>query len=79
METNTEDPFGDGVLDSIMFVCDAHPCAGTHLAENDDDQVRSSKLTVAGSHSSLHTNRYRAFGSARPLARALPKLHWRAT
>jgi hypothetical protein len=24
--------------------------------------VRSSKLTVAGSHSSLHTNRYRVFG-----------------
>ena len=30
--------------------------------------VRWSKLTVAGSHSSLHTNRYRVFGSARQLA-----------
>jgi hypothetical protein len=38
METNTEDPFGDGVLDSIMFVCDAHPCTGARLAENDDDE-----------------------------------------
>ena len=27
-------------------------------------QVRFSKLTVAGSHSSLHTNRYRVFGTA---------------
>ena len=27
-----------------------------------DDAVRSSKLTVDGSHSSLHTNRYRVFG-----------------
>ena len=26
-------------------------------------EVRSAKLTVAGSHSSLHTNRYRVFGS----------------
>ena len=26
------------------------------------DSVRSSKFTVAGSHSSLHTNRYRVFG-----------------
>ena len=38
METDTEDPYGDGVLDSIMFVCDAHPCTGAHLAENDDDE-----------------------------------------
>ena len=28
-------------------------------------QVRASKLTVAGSHSSLHTNRYRVFGRMR--------------
>ena len=32
-------------------------------------QVRPSKLTVAASHSSLHTNRYRAFGSASAPAR----------
>lgn len=38
METNTEYPYGDGVLDSTMRVCSAHPCpAGPPLAENDDD------------------------------------------
>lgn len=48
-----------------------HP-SGISLRDNPHDprggpgphphQVRLSKLTVAGSHSSVHTNRYRAFG-----------------
>jgi hypothetical protein len=38
LETNTEYPYGDGVLDSTLRVCDAHPCTGLPLAENDDDQ-----------------------------------------
>ena len=37
METNTAYPYGDGVLDSTMRICDAHPCEGPPLAENDDD------------------------------------------
>jgi hypothetical protein len=37
METNIALPYGDGVLDSTMRICDAHPCEGPPLAENDDD------------------------------------------
>jgi hypothetical protein len=29
---------------------------------SEEPEVRSSKLTVAGSHSSLHTKQYRVFG-----------------
>ena len=36
METNTRYPYGDGVLDSTMRICDTHPCEHI-LAENDDD------------------------------------------
>ena len=46
--------------------------ASVLLAAAIAEAVRCSKLTVAGSHSSLHTNRYRAFGSGAP-ARPLPR------
>ena len=36
------------------------------------DGVRSSKLTVPGSHSSLHTNRYRVFGRMQTRPTKLP-------
>jgi len=38
METRTDYPYGVGVLDSILKLCDTHPCAGAPLAENDDDE-----------------------------------------
>ena len=43
--------------------------------QRQQEQVRSSKLTVASSHSSLHTKSYRVFGSSIHGRGAVPRMH----